>query len=297
MKKKILAIGLLIILIILIVIGNINRRTIKKENEDYKILTSFYPIYIMTLNITNGAKNVQVSNMAEKFTGCIHDYTLTTQDLKKFEECDLFIQNGADLENFSPKIVTSYPNVQIVSSADGISDFIEDEDGESNSHIWLSIENYISEVNQISTELAKVNTTNSAIYVENARNYIEKLNKLRELFNSLELNGKKAICLNESLEYLLKENSIDETLIETDHEQASISAEKIKEIIEKMKEEDIKIIFIDKDDDTKTADMLANETGAKIYVLNSGMNGTSNLNSYIDVMKENYNTLKLITEE
>ena len=99
MKKKILAIGLLIILIILIVIGNINRRTIKKENEDYKILTSFYPIYIMTLNITNGAKNVQVSNMAEKFTGCIHDYTLTTQDLKKFEECDLFIQNGADLEN------------------------------------------------------------------------------------------------------------------------------------------------------------------------------------------------------
>ena len=64
-----------------------------------------------------------------------------------------------------------------------------------------------------------------------------------------------------------------------------------------VKNQGVKIIFIDKDDDTKTADMLANETGAKIYVLNSGMNGTSNLNSYIDVMKENYNTLKLITEE
>ena len=58
-----------------------------------------------------------------------------------------------------------------------------------------------------------------------------------------------------------------------------------------MKEENIKMIFIDKDDDTKTAESLANETGAKIYKLDSAMHGNAEKNAYIEAMKFNYNTL------
>lgn len=35
------------------------------NNENYKIVTSFYPIYIMTCNITDGAQNVELDNMAD----------------------------------------------------------------------------------------------------------------------------------------------------------------------------------------------------------------------------------------
>ena len=32
--------------------------------------------------------------MAEVNGGCLHDYTLSTNDVKKFENADVFIENG-----------------------------------------------------------------------------------------------------------------------------------------------------------------------------------------------------------
>ena len=65
MKKRniIITIAVVLILIAVIVIGNLNRRD-EIESDSLKIVTSFYPIYIMTLNITNGVENIEVSNMA-----------------------------------------------------------------------------------------------------------------------------------------------------------------------------------------------------------------------------------------
>lgn len=291
-KKAISILILIVMVVILIVYGAINSNKTKQSDGKIRILTSFYPIYIMTLNITNGVNNVEVSNMADKLNGCIHDYTLTTTDLKKFETANIFIENGAGLESFTDKIVNSYKDLKVIYAAQNVTNFIYSDDNESNSHIWLSIENYKNEVQTIASKLSEIDEANSGLYNANANQYIEKLNELQSKFKQLDLSNKKAICLDESLEYLLKENNIDETLIETDHDQASISAELIKETISKMNSEEIKSIFIDKNDSDKLAKALQNETGAKIYVLNSGMNGEKNLNSYIDLMNQNYEILK-----
>ena len=36
------------------------------------IVTSFYPVWIMTLNLTDGLEGVSVVNLAEPTTGCLH---------------------------------------------------------------------------------------------------------------------------------------------------------------------------------------------------------------------------------
>lgn len=293
--KKYISIIIVIVLIICLVIGkNIYNQKKEKSNDKFEILTSFYPIYIMTLNITNGAEDVKVSNMAERYTGCIHDYTLTTTDMKKFESCDIFIQNGAGLETFSDKILESYPKIKVVNAADGVNNFIthNEDDEEVNSHIWLSISNYINEVIKITDSLIKMDSKNAKIYQKNCENYVSKLSALKMKFDNLNLKNKRVINLNESLEYMFKENDIDSVLIETDHEQAAISANKIRNIIELMQNEKINEIYIDKNDSRKLADVLQNETNAKIYVLDSAMSGDSSLNSYINIMNQNYEILK-----
>lgn len=68
----------------------------------------------------------------------------------------------------------------------------------------------------------------------------------------------------------------------------------MSKIISKMKDENIKTIFIDKNDDTKKAETLVKETGATIYRLDSGMTGNENKQSYIDTMNYNYNILTSI---
>ena len=55
------------------------------EDDNLKIVTSFYPIYIMTANITRDIPDVELLNMSEANVGCLHDYTISTTDMKKIE--------------------------------------------------------------------------------------------------------------------------------------------------------------------------------------------------------------------
>ena len=276
-KKTIITTVIIVIVIVLIVIGNLLKSNKQKDGK-------YQFIWFL---VARDALNVEVNNMAESLHGCIHDYTLTTEDLKKFEKADLFIQNGKGLESFSNKIIELYPKVKIIDSAENIKKIIE-EDDETNSHIWLSIENYISQVNTIAEVLKKVDAKNSELYESNRKKYIDQINTIKGKYNSLNFDGYKAVCLNESLVYLLDEIKMDITSIETDHEQSTLSAEQLKEIIKKMKEENIKTIFIDKGDDRKIANTLQVETGANICEINSGMNGDNKLDAYISIMNENY---------
>ncbi len=292
-KSIIIKLILVVILIIAIVYANINKKQRMGDGE-FKILTTFYPIYVMALNITDGAENVEISNMTESSTGCIHDYTLATGDLKKIEKTDVLIQNGKRLESFLDKIKDSYPKINIIESGRNVKKMISDEE-EENAHIWLSIENYISQVKVISEELQRLNKKNKEIYEHNAELYVKELTSLKSQYESLKsISEKPAICLNEAIVYLLDEVGINATVIETDHEHKALSAEELKEIIEKMKKENIKTIFIDKEDDKKTAESLANETGAQIYTLDSAMHGESSKDAYIRAMEFNYRVLEQI---
>lgn len=291
MNKKYVIITIAVILVIIgiIVIGNLNKENVK-ENDNLKIVTSFYPMYIMTINITNGVEDVQVSNMAENYVGCIHDYTLKTEDLKKFENANIFIENGYGMEAFSQKIIDSYPQVKIIESAKGITDVIKEESGDVNAHFWTSIDNYILQVQEIAKQLSNIDSKNAEKYKNNANTYIQKLNDLKDSYeNKIEtLKGKKVISLNESFSYLFKALGIEEILIETDHEQSSLSAETVKNVIDKMNDENINSIIIAENDNEQNAKAIAEETGAKVYKLKDGMSGDNSLDSYINDMKYNF---------
>lgn len=291
MNKKyvIITIAVIIVIIGIIVIGNLNKENVK-ENDNLKIVTSFYPMYIMTMNITNGVEDIQVSNMAENYVGCIHDYTLKTEDLKKFENANIFIENGYGMEAFSQKIIDSYPQVKIIESAKGITDVIKEESGDVNAHFWTSIDNYILQVQEIANQLSNIDSKNADTYKNNANTYIQKLNDLKNSYEDKieSLKGKKVISLNESFSYLFKTLGIEEILIETDHEQSSLSAETVKNVIDKMNEENINSVIIAENDNEQNAKAIAEETGAKVYKLKDGMSGDNSLDSYINDMKYNF---------
>lgn len=272
----------------------------KISEKNINIVTSFYPIYVMTINVTNGVYGVNVSNMSENLKGCIHDYTLSTDDLKKVEKSDVFIETGENLEPFSNKIKSLYPNVKIIDSGKNVSNLISEEENENknevNPHIWMNTKNYCEQVTEIAKQLGEIDINNKEKYMENAENYNKKLDEISNKFSGLNLSGVRAVSLDEQLEYLLKQNGMDVISIETDHENSALSADVVSKTINEMKENNVKAIFIDKDSDDKNAKMLANETGARIYRLNSAMNGDNSYDSYIKDMNQNYEILKQVKE-
>lgn len=272
----------------------------KISEKNFNIVTSFYPIYVMTINVTNGVYGVNVSNMSENLKGCIHDYTLSTDDLKKVEKADVFIETGENLEPFSNKIKSLYPNVKIIDSGKNVRNLISEEENENknevNPHIWMNTKNYCEQVTEIAKQLGEIDINNKEKYMENAENYNKKLDEISNKFSGLNLSGVRAVSLDEQLEYLLKQNGMDVISIETDHENSALSADVVSKTINEMKENNVKAIFIDKDSDDKNAKMLANETGARIYRLNSAMNGDNSYDSYIKDMNQNYEILKQVKE-
>ena len=299
MKKKVI-IGIVICFVVLatIILGNLIN---KKENDssNIKIVTSFYPIYIMAMNLTDGIEDVKVDNMADKYIGCIHDYTLTTADLRKFEDANIFIENGMGMENFSGKIINSYPDIKVINSSEKITSYIKDENENTNAHFWTGIENYILQVETIAGKLIEIDSKNAEKYEENKNKYISELEKLKKEYENklADLKDEKVISLNETFSYLFLDLEMNEILIETDHEQSSLSAENVKELIDKINKENIKYIVIGKNDSKLNAETLARETNAKIYRLNDCMSGDNDKNSYINAMKENLETLETMKEQ
>lgn len=287
MRKKILIVILIIVVAIVMAVWATTRKHEKIEEDNLKIVTSFYPIYIMTANITQNVPDVELVNMTEANVGCLHDYTISTTDMKKIEKADIYIQNGLGLEGFMDKIISAYPELKVIDSSNDISNKIQDE---INPHIWTSLENYIKQAETICQKLCVYDNKNAEAYKTNCENYLRKINEEKQKYETelQKLNGEKAICLNEGLEYLLKEIKMQVTQVETNHEESTMSAETLKNLIEKMKNEKIQVIVVDKDDNIKNAETLANETGAKIYKLDSGLTGETNNNAYIDKLEANF---------
>ncbi|MDD5900933.1 MAG: metal ABC transporter substrate-binding protein [Lachnospiraceae bacterium] len=97
----------------------------KKEKTDGMLcVTSFYPVYLLAESVAEGAIGVQVENLTENHSGCIHDYTLTTQDMRLLSEAELFLINGGEMELFLERAAKEYKNLRIVDTSEGYS-FLE----------------------------------------------------------------------------------------------------------------------------------------------------------------------------
>ena len=92
----------------------------KKAEGPFRIVTSFYPMYIAAINITQGIEGVEVVNMTKPQTGCLHDYQLSTGDLTTLEKADAFVVNGAGMEAFLDKVIRQQKNLKLIDASKNI---------------------------------------------------------------------------------------------------------------------------------------------------------------------------------
>jgi len=284
--KKCIKVYIVIILLIIIIftLTGCSNQNVNKDESKFNIVVSFYPMNIMLLNITEGATDITLENMTDSQVGCLHEYTLKTQDIVKLEKADVLIENGLGIEGFTNKVSYMYPNLHIIDSSQGIK-ISETE----NSHIWTSTSNYIQQVKNITKDLSTLDSKNAERYNENAERYI---NKILEIQQSLSNNKQiKAITFNEEFEYLAKENNIELITIRTQHEESVLSAEKLVSVIEQMKKENVKIILVNPNENAKNTQVIVEETGATIYELDPYLVGEVNKDSYINKLTKNLETI------
>lgn len=272
-----------------------------ESNNKLTIVTSFYPMYISTLNIVKDIPDVEVINMTASQTGCLHDYSLSTKDLKTLSSADIFVINGAGMESFLDDVIDEYSDLKIIEASNGIS-LIEDTDHDEhehdvNPHVWVSISKNIEEVSNIAKELSAFDPNHASEYEANADAYIAKLENLRtEMHAALDnVNNKDIITFHEAFPYFAEEFNLNIAGVIEVEPDSEPSAKEVENIISIINEKNIKALFTEPQYSSKIADTIAKETGASIYTLDPIVTGDANEDAYDDYivkMQENLNTLK-----
>lgn len=297
--KKILSIGLLLLVVFALAgCGGQGARTAQSShNGKFRIVTSFYPMYIDVINITKGVDGVEVVNMTKPQTGCLHDYQLTTEDMKTLETADAFVVNGGGMESFLDKAAVQNKNMKIINASDSDDiNFLKDGD-EDNPHVWLSVTYSIAQVKAITKQLAEADPAHADAYKKNALDYVMKLEKLRDDMHAAidPLPHKDIVTFHEAFPYFAKEFKLNIISVVEREPGTEPTPAELEKIIAQVNALPVKVLFTEPQYSPAAAETIARETGAKIYPLDPVVTGEATpdaADAYIDAMRKNMETLQ-----
>lgn len=260
----------------------------------FTIVTSFYPMYISTLNIVKDIEGVQVVNMTEPITGCLHDYTLTTKDVKTLENADAFVVNGADMESFMEDVTSQIKDLKIITASEGIELIKGDGEEGDNPHVWVSIEHAITQVKNIEKQLSAIDPDRSEAYKKNADAYVKKLEEERQKMHSVldNVTQKDIVTFHEAFPYFAREFNLNIVGVVEREPGSEPSAKELADTIKQVKDLGIKALFAEPQYPAKAAETIAADTGAKVYTLDPAVTGPMEADAYIQIMDKNLEVLK-----
>jgi zinc transport system substrate-binding protein len=284
---------------------------VKVQNSKNLIVTSLYPIYIFALNVADGVACVEVRCMAEQNTGCLHDYSLTAGDTKLISDCDVFVINGAGMEGFLEDIEGLSQGTRIIDSSEGIplicAHHTEEEEHEGNghnhahvenSHIWMSVENAIIQVENICNGLCEAFPEYESEFRGNTNEYVARLKALqKEIFIAGKgLEGKSFISFHDAYVYLARDLGFNILTTVESNEGGEPSAKKLAHLSDEIRQSDVVALVVEENYTGSAATILAAETNVKICVLNPVLRGEKDKGAYEAIMRENINRVEKAVE-
>ncbi len=293
MKKYIV-----IVFCVLLMLIGCTQQKISEQQKTITIVTSFYPIYILAKNITDGVEGITLQNMTQPQTGCLHDYQITTRDRKALEKADLLLVNGAGIESFLEGIKEQYQNLPIVDTSMGITliemqqhhhhndEQIQHDEKEYNGHIWLYSENALKQAENICNALCEKDSTHKQQYTKNLELFRQNIKEFQRNQQHY-FDNNKVVIFHEGFDYIAKEYGFtvqEQIFVE---EEKTPSAKELAEMIEHIKQENVTIFFTADDKGKSYAELLAKEVKGKVYLLNPITAGALEKDAYLQAMKQN----------
>lgn len=318
--KKIATIIIFILTTILIVfiISN-NKQKQQNNTEKISIVTTIFPSYDFAKEI--GKEKVSVSLLLPPGTEA-HAYEPTPSDIIKINSSNIFVYTGEFMEPWANDVIKGInKNVKIVDASVGIElmkeenekhEHASEENHEEHNdehrhyqigvdpHIWLNFENANTMAENIADALKKIDPKNADFYQNNLKNYQEKITALDQKYrNILSACNNKTIIYggHYAFGYLAEKYNLNYIAAQGFSPDAEPTAKDLIQLINQIKKDEIKYIFYEELTSPKIAQTIANETNAKMLLLNAAHNISKddyeNKTSYISIMEKNLENLSI----
>jgi len=255
-----------------------------------RVLTTFYPLQIATLNVVGAAAGVTVTSLTPPVAGCLHDYQLTPADLARLTRADVLIINGVGLEPFLEKVRGSVSRAKIIEASAGL----ELLDG--NPHVWVSPTLAARQVENIGAGLARLDPERAAMYRGNVAAYAARLRTLAEHMRVglQDLSARDIITFHEAFPYFAREFGFHVVAVMEREPGAEPSARELADTIALVRQKQVRALFVEPQYPARSADVIARATGAKIAILDPVVSGPVAPDAYLRIMEKNLVELRRV---
>ena len=212
-----------------------------------------------------------------------HEYQPTPDDLKQAADAKLILLSGKHLEHYLDKVQQAtggqaeplsvgdaLPNLKMKADPDEPQEkATADRNGMiDDPHWWNSVSNVEKATVIVRDELIKLDPTNRIDYENDAKSYLAKLGELdkwaKRKVAELPRDKRKLVTSHDAFQYLAKDYGFRVYAIEGVSTETEPSDRHIAELIDEIKKQQVKAIFLESMLNPKVSSEITKETGAKI---------------------------------
>ena len=261
-----------------------------QEDGQVNIVATTYPAYLAVLAVTEGVKGVSVSRLDTGSVSCLHDYTLTVNDMKKLSRADVIVLNGAGMEAFLADALAS-SDAAVLDCSEGIGllpatgheghdhghHHVGDEAEHFDPHYWMDAANMNTVVQSLFFRLQPLLPPEAVTRLADNTRRAVSLIKDCEL-TCLQLAAQATgvvnlITFHDGFAYFA--HALDLPLLRAIEEEAGseASAREIVAVTALIREHEIPAIFTEVNGSDATARAIRRETGCAVLPLSMIMDG------------------------
>ncbi|MDR1759352.1 MAG: zinc ABC transporter substrate-binding protein [Fibrobacter sp.] len=205
--------------------------------------------------------------------------------LKQFSKVKIYLSDGSNMDAaWKPRFLGVNPKVKSVDISKGIS-WIEEEDhhhgnesehseqeaAELDPHLWTSPRVLLVLSQNILDALIQEDPAGKTYYEERFKKFDETIKKLdayfKKIASELPENRRTFVVFHPSYGYLARDYGLEQMAIETEGKEPK--PQDMKKLVQKAREHQVKVIFVQPQFNKRAAETLAKELGAKIIVNNA----------------------------
>ena len=264
------------------------------------IAATTLPVYQFTTRLTAGT-DLTVTRLVTENVSCLHDYTLTVDQMKAIEHARVVVISGAGLEDFlgealsgAETVIDSSANIPLL---DGGHHHHHDDEGpdedhrhEHDPHLWLSPACAMTQAENICAGLSAQYPEYRDIFEENLTLLLADLRALEHYGKEelSDLRSRQILTFHDGFAYLAQAYDIEIVAAIEEESGAEASAKELIEMVEEIRLHDIRAIFVEENGSGSAASIIVAETGAKKATLSMAMSG----DDYFAAMYANIDALK-----
>jgi len=266
-----------------------------KQSGRLKVAVSIVPLADFTREV--GGDLVEVETLVPPGASP-HTFEPTAGQVAFLSRAKVFVTSGLQLEAWAADVFSKVGNKGVVKvvAADAIPrDMLlktseADAGGPYDPHVWLDPTLAIYQVNAIARGLAKADPAHADTYRANAEAYVRKLKDLdRQLAGETAAFTKRSfVALHPAWSYFARRYGLVEAGAIEEVPSKEPSGRLINKLVDEIKRQGITVVFAEPQINPKAAEVVAQEGGAKVKVIDPlGNPDKPDASTYIKLMQHN----------